>query len=212
MMTREGARGQEYNAWDDNPPDHVTILPFTRLLAGPMDYTPGVLDLDFAEYRPNRIDHTLAKELALYVVIYSPLQMAADLIENYVDQPAFQFILDVPVDWHETRVLHGQIGDFVTIVRRQRDGDAWFLGSITDENPRILQTRLDFLNEDVPYVAEIYADGEGAHYLDNSYALEIRHVLVDSTTLLTLDLAPGGGQAIRFYPASAEEVDSLPAY
>ncbi|MGZ9165418.1 MAG: glycoside hydrolase family 97 protein [Anaerolineales bacterium] len=212
FMTREGARGQEYNAWDDNPPDHVTILPFTRLLAGPMDYTPGVLALDFPEYRRNRVDHTLAKELALYVVIYSPLQMAADLIENYEDNPAFQFILDVPADWHETRVLHAQIGDFITTVRRERDGDTWFLGSITDENPRLLESPLDFLTPGVTYVAEIYADGDGAHYLNNAYALETSRVLVDSTTLLKLDLAPGGGQAIRFYPASREEIDSFPIY
>lgn len=212
FMTREGARGQEYNAWDDNPPDHVTILPFTRLLAGPMDYTPGILALDFPEYRSNRVDHTIAKELALYVVIYSPLQMAADLIENYQDNPAFQFILDVPADWHETRVLHAQIGDFITTVRRERDGDEWFLGSITDENSRTLEAPLDFLTSGVTYVAEIYADGEGAHFLNNTYALEIGRVLVDSTTLLKLDLAPGGGQAIRLYPASLEEIDSLSVY
>ncbi len=208
FMTREGARGQEYNAWDDNPPDHVTILPFTRLLAGPMDYTPGIFALDFPEYRPNnRVDHTLAKELALYVVIYSPLQMAADLIENYVGNPALQFILDVPTDWHETRVLHAQIGDFITTVRRERDGDEWFLGSITDENPRMLHAPLDFLTPGVIYVAEIYADGEDADYLDNAYDLDIGRVLVDEYTLLSLDLAPGGGQAVRLYPASTEEIE-----
>ena len=216
FMTREGARGQEYNAWDGqggNPPDHVTILPFTRLLAGPMDYTPGIFDLTFNEYRPgNQVNHTLAKELALYVVIYSPLQMAADLLENYEGNPAFQFILDVPVDWHETRILHAQIGDFITTVRRARDGDEWFLGSITDENSRTLEATLDFLTPGVTYVAEIYADGEGADWETNPYPLDIRKVLVDSTTLLTLDLAPGGGQAIRFSPASAEEINTLPEY
>jgi alpha-glucosidase len=190
----------------------VTILPFTRLLAGPMDYTPGVLALDFPEYRSNRVDHTIAKELALYVVIYSPLQMAADLIENYQDQPAFQFILEVPADWHETKVLHAQIGDYVTIARRERDGDEWFLGAITDENPRMLEARLGFLEPDVSYVAEIYADGDGAHYLENAYALEIQRFLVAADTLLKINLAPGGGQAIRFYPASADERDSLPFY
>lgn len=216
FMTREGARGQEYNAWDGqggNPPDHVTILPFTRLLAGPMDYTPGVLALTFPEYRPNnQVNHTLAKELALYVVIYSPLQMAADLIENYEGNPAFQFILDVPVDWHETRLLHAAIGDYITTVRRERDGDEWFLGSITDEEARTLQARLDFLTPGVTYVAEIYADGEGADWETNPYALEIRQVLVDAETVLTLELAPGGGQAIRFYPASEEEIGRLGWY
>lgn len=216
FLSREGARGQEYNAWDGNggnPPDHVTILPFTRLLAGPMDYTPGILDLTFDEYRPNnQVNHTLAKELALYVVIYSPLQMAADLIENYEGNPAFQFILDVPVDWEETRVLHAQIGDFITTVRLERDGDEWFLGSITDENPRALEATLDFLDPNVTYVAEIYSDGEAAHWQTNPYALNIEQYLVESTTVLTLNLAPGGGQAIRFYPASAEEEASLPVY
>ena len=215
FLTREAARGQEYNAWDGNggnPPDHVTILPFTRLLAGPMDYTPGILK-PFREYRPNnQVNHTLAKELALYVVIYSPLQMAADLIENYEGDPAFQFILDVPVDWEETRVLHAQIGDFITTVRKERDGDEWFLGSITDENPRQLETQLDFLDPGIPYVAEIYADGENAHWKDNPYIMETQKFLVDSNTRYTLNLAPGGGQAIRFYPALAEEISSLPKY
>ena len=216
FLTREAGRGQEYNAWDaegGNPPDHVTILPFTRLLAGPMDYTPGILDLTFDEYRPdNQVNHTLAKELALYVVIYSPLQMAADLIENYEDQPAFQFILDVPVDWEETRILHAQIGDFITTVRRERDGDEWFLGSITDENPRTLEARLDFLEPGRTYVAEVYSDGEGANWKTNPYPLDIRRYLVNAATPFTMDLAPGGGQAVRFYPALAEEVDSVPAY
>ena len=215
FMTREAARGQEYNAWDGNggnPPDHVTILPFTRLLSGPMDYTPGIL-ASFKEYRPNnQVNHTLAKELALYVVIYSPLQMAADLIENYEGNPAFQFILDVPVDWEETRILDAQIGDFITTVRKERDGDEWFLGSITDENPRELEAALDFLDPGVVYVVEIYSDAEGAHWKDNPFALDIEKYLVDSTTHLTLRLAPGGGQAIRFSPASTEEQSSLPAY
>ena len=216
FLTREGARGQEYNAWDGaggNPPDHVTILPFTRLLSGPMDYTPGILKLTFPEYRQNnQVNHTLAKELALYVVIYSPLQMAADLIENYEGNPAFQFILDVPADWEETRVLHAQIGDFITTVRRERDGDEWFLGSITDEDPHTLEAALDFLSPGVTYVAQIYSDGAGADWKTNPYPLDINQYLVDSSTKLTLNLAPGGGQAIRFYPASPEEIGSLPKY
>ena len=216
FLTREGARGQEYNAWGangGNPPDHVTILPFTRLLAGPMDYTPGILALTYPEYRPaNRVNHTLAKELALYVVIYSPLQMAADLIENYQDNPAFQFIKDVPVDWNDTRILHAQIGDFITTVRQERDGPGWFLGSITDENRRELRASLNFLSPGVQYVAQIYADGPGANWLNNPYSLAIHSVLVDSNTTLLLRLAPGGGQAIRFYPASQDEIQSLPQY
>ena len=216
FMTREGARGQEYNAWGGaggNPPDHVTILPFTRLLSGPMDYTPGIFDLTFDQYRPNnQVNHTLAKELALYVVIYSPLQMAADLIENYEGNPAFQFILDVPVDWNETRILNAQIGDYITTVRQKRDSDEWFLGSITDENPRTLDAPLDFLLPDVVYVAEIYADGIDANWMTNPYPIEISKALVDSKTVISLSLAPSGGQAIRFYPASEEESSTIPAY
>ncbi|HNB53339.1 MAG TPA: glycoside hydrolase family 97 catalytic domain-containing protein, partial [Anaerolineales bacterium] len=216
FMSREAARGQEYNAWGENggnPPDHVLILPFTRLLSGPMDYTPGVLDLTFDEYRPNNnVNHTLAKELALYVTIYSPLQMAADLIENYEGNPAFQFILDVPADWEQTLILDAQIGDFLTTVRQKRDSDEWFLGSITDENPRTLMAPLTFLTPGVTYVAQIYSDGAGADWETNPYPMDITSVLVDSTTILTLDLAPGGGQAIRFYPASEEETNSLPVY
>jgi alpha-glucosidase len=216
FMTREAARGQEYNAWGGeggNPPDHVTILPFTRLLAGPMDYTPGVLNLTFDQYKPNNnVNHTLAKELALYVVIYSPLQMAADLIENYEGNPAFQFILDVPADWNETRILHAQIGDYITTVRQKRDSDEWFLGSITDENPRELEASLDFLTPGVTYTAEIYSDGAGADWKSNPYSLDIVYVLLDSNVDLRLVLAPGGGQAIRFYPATQEDLTTLPTY
>lgn len=216
MMTREGARGQEYNAWSDdggNPPDHTTILPFTRMLAGPFDFTPGIFDLLFAEARPdNRVNTTLAKQLALYVVLYSPLHMAADLPENYANQPAFQFILDVPVDWQNTRVLHGQIGDFVTIARQERDSADWYVGSVTDQEGRTLETPLTFLQPDVPYVAEIYADGADADWQRNPLAIEISQALVDRDTTLQLRLAPGGGQAIRLRPAGDDEVGRIPPY
>jgi alpha-glucosidase len=205
MMTREGARGQEYNAWSwdgGNPPEHTTILPFTRLLSGPMDFTPGIFDLFFDEYRPdNRVNTTLAKQLALYVVVYSPLQMAADLPENYEGHPAFQFIKDVPVDWQVTRVPHAQIGDYVTIARQDRNSDDWYIGSITDEEGRTLEMPLDFLEEGVEYVAEIYADGLDAHWESNPLSIDISRVLVDSNTVLQIRLAPGGGQAIRISPA-----------
>ncbi|MFQ6615349.1 MAG: glycoside hydrolase family 97 protein [Fidelibacterota bacterium] len=205
MLTREGARGQEYNAWSEdggNPPEHTTILPFTRLLGGPMDFTPGIFDLTFeqADRPENRVNTTLAKQLALYVVIYSPLQMAADLPENYENQPAFQFIMDVPADWQETRVLHAQIGDYVTIARKDRNSDDWYIGSITDENGRSLEAPLTFLDAHRKYVAEIYRDAAGAHWETNPLAVDISRTTVDRNTTRELTLAPGGGQAIRLRP------------
>ena len=210
MMTREGARGQEYNAWSGdggNPPEHETILFFTRLLAGPMDFTPGVFDLliERGTGRPRRPDEprvrtTLAKQLALYVAIYSPLQMAADLPENYERQPAFQFIRDVAVDWDTTRVLDGRIGDYVAVARRQRGGQTWFVGAITDEQARTLDVPLSFLTPGRRYLAEIYADGPNAHWLSNPLPVTITRRPVTSAMRLRLVLAPGGGQAIRIRP------------
>ncbi len=211
MMTREGARGQEYNAWagdGGNPPEHESILFFTRLLAGPMDFTPGIFDILLASApdgprRPEdaRVRTTLAKQLALYVVIYSPMQMAADLPENYQGQPAFQFIRDVAVDWEQTRVLDARIGDYVVVARQERGGDDWYLGAITDEQARTLEVPLSFLTPGRRYVAEIYADGPNAHWLDNPLPVTITRRNVDASTRLTLALAPGGGQAIRIRPA-----------
>ncbi|QWU18015.1 alpha-glucosidase [Paenibacillus sophorae] len=215
MMTREGARGQEFDAsaeYVGNPPDHTTIIPFTRMLAGPFDYTPGIVKLIYKEYRPgNRVRGTLAKQLALYVVLYSPLQMAADLPENYEQQrAAFQFILDVPTDWQDTKVLGGEIADYVTIVRKDRNSEEWYLGSITDEHGRTLAAPLAFLDPGKMYVAEIYADGPYADWRINPYPMTISKVLVDRSTTLQLKLAPGGGQAIRIRPSSADEIKSLP--
>ena len=216
MMTREGARGQEYNAWDGeggNPPDHTTILPFTRMMAGPFDFTPGIFDLLFEDARPdNRVNTTLAKQLALYVVIYSPLHMASDLPENYEGQPAFQFIEDVPTDWQDTQVLHAQIGDYVTVVRQDRNSEDWYLGSITDENARTLEAPLTFLTPGQTYVAEIYADGADADWESNPLAIDIRQVLVDNEMVFALELAPGGGMAIRFRPATSEDMDVISPY
>ena len=204
MVSREGARGQEYNAWSEdggNPPEHTTILPFTRLLAGPMDFTPGIFDILIEDRPNNRVNTTLAKQLALYVVIYSPLQMAADLPEHYEARlDAFQFIKDVPVDWEDTRVLHARIGDYVTIVRKDRHSDDWYLGSITDEYGRTLQAPLSFLEPGRKYVAEIYRDAPDADWRTNPLAIEITRQIVDASTVLTLRLAPGGGTAIRFHP------------
>lgn len=201
MMTREGARGQEYNAGSEdggNPPDYTTIIPFTRMLAGPFDYTPGILE-SYKEYRPNnRVSGTIAKELALYVIIYSPLQMAADLPENYEKhRGAFQFIIDVPTDWEDTKVLNGEIGKYATIVRKDRNSEDWYLGSITNEDGRTLEVSLSFLTPNQNYIAEIYADSSNAQWKTNPYSIDIYKKVVDSNTILNLTLAPGGGQAIR---------------
>src|SRR6185436_18735886 len=211
MMSREGARGQEYNAWGGeggNPPEHEANLFFTRLLAGPMDYTPGIFDIliQRGTGRPRRPDEsrvrtTLAKQLALYVVLYSPLQMAADLPENYEGQPAFQFIRDVAVDWDTTRVIDGAIGDYVVVARRERGGRTWFLGAITDEQARTFDVPLTFLARGRSYVAEIYADGPKANWLDNPLPVTITKRPVTSATRLRVMLAPGGGQAIRIRPS-----------
>jgi alpha-glucosidase len=211
MISREGARGQEFNAWagdGGNPPEHETILFFTRMLAGPMDFTPGVFDILIERgiggpRRPEqpRVRTTLAKQLALYVVLYSPVHMAADLIESYEDQPAFQFIRDVPVDWEDTHVLEAKIGDYVVVARQERDGQDWYLGAVTDEEARTLEISLSFLNPGVSYVAEVYADGPEAHWLHNPLPVEISQRTVDAGSHLTLSLAAGGGQAIRIRPA-----------
>lgn len=200
-ISREGARGMEYNAWGQppNPPEHEVNLVFTRMLSGPMDYTPGIVSLKGRNGQA--IPSTLARQLALYVVLYSPIQMAADLPEHYLQhRDAFQFIKDVAVDWEQTRVLDGEIGDYVTIVRRDRNSRDWFLGSITDEHGRVLPVSLGFLEPGVRYRAEIYRDGEGADFRDNPFAFTREAREVTSTDALTLVLAPGGGQAIRFTP------------
>jgi alpha-glucosidase len=204
-LSREGARGQEYNAWGDppNPPEHVAILPFTRLLAGPMDYTPGIVDLTPEGLDgKHRVPHTLAKELSLYVVLYSPVQMAADLPENYARQPAaLQFIRDVPTDWDESVALAGEVGDYVAIARKQRGKPDWFVGALTDEQARSLPLRLDFLEPGRRYVAEIYRDGPQADWRTRPYDLVVEQRDVTAADTLQLPLAASGGAAIRIRPA-----------
>ena len=207
MLSREGARGQEYNAWSGdggNPPEHESILFFTRMLTGPMDFTPGVFDILIKrptgkERGPNdsRPRTTLAKQLALYVVLWSPVQMAADLIENYANQPAFQFIRDVAVNWEQTKVLHGKIGDYVVVARQERDSQNWFIGAVTDEEARTFDVPLSFLPAGKAYVAEIYADGPGAHGVTNPLPISISKRPVTSASRLSIRMAPAGGQAIR---------------
>ena len=203
-ISREGLRGQEYNAWSvegGNPPEHLTIVPFTRMLSGPIDFTPGIFNIKFDEYQEkNQVNTTLAQQLALYVVLYSPVQMAADLPEHYEGNPAFQFIRDVAVDWDESHVLNGEIGEFITIARKEKEADNWFVGSVTNEESRNLEIDLDFLDGDKTYRAVIYKDGEDAHWDDNPLSLQISEQEVSSETVLTLKLAPGGGQAISIFP------------
>jgi len=178
-MAREGSRGMEYNAWDGkNPPEHEANLVFTRMLEGPMDFTPGVLSLK--GQNNSDILSTIAKQLALYVVLYSPLQMAADTPENYARYPeAFRFIRDVATDWQDTRVLNGEVGDYVTIARKDRNSDTWFLGAVTDEEARTAPVTLDFLDAGRTYTATIYRDGDGADYRTETrhrIAIETRRV------------------------------------
>jgi glucan 1,4-alpha-glucosidase len=206
LMSGEGLRGQEFNAWSPdggNPPEHLTIIPFTRMLAGPIDYTPGIFDIKFKKYKKNnQVNTTLAHQLALYVVIYSPLQMAADLPENYEGHPAFQFIRDVGVDWDTTLVLNGEIGDYITIARKERNTDKWFLGSITDENARTIEVSLNFLDAGKSYKATLYEDAEDSHWDKNPTAYKIDSKSVDNSDKLSLKLAPGGGTAISFIPVT----------
>jgi alpha-glucosidase len=203
-VAREGARGMEYNAWGTppNPPEHEANLVFTRMLAGPMDFTPGVLSLKGRDGLP--IQSTLAKQLALYVVIYSPIQMAADLPEHYErHMKAFQFIKDVPTDWADTQVLNGAVGDFVTIARKDRHSENWYLGSVSDEEPRTLEVKLDFLDSDRPYTAQIYRDGDDANWQTQPQSIAIESRAVRRGDMLTLKLAAGGGQAVRFVASGA---------
>ncbi len=206
-IAREGARGQEYNAWGSppNPPEHTVMLPFTRMLAGPMDYTPGIFNLaPYGLDAENRVQSTLAKELALYVIIYSPIQMAADLIENYYEKdgktikPAFQFIRDIPTDWEFSKAIGGEVGDYAIIARQQRNSDDWFVGAITDESARKVNIPLNFLKAGKRYEAQIYRDGDKAEWKTNPYDLVIETKIVTASDNLKFKLGTSGGVAIRF--------------
>ena len=178
LMAREGARGQEYNAWSvGNSPEHGVVLPFTRILGGPIDFTPGIFsmilpDKDWSD-QTFRVRTTLCKQLAYYLTMFSPIQMAADLPKNYENNEAFEFIKDVPTNWSQSKVLHSKIGDYYTVVRQERGTENWYLGSISDENPRTFNIDLSFLNAEKQYEAVIYADAKDAHWKDNPEAFEI---------------------------------------
>jgi alpha-glucosidase len=207
FMTREGARGQEYNAWapdGGNPPVHDVNLVFTRFLSGPFDFTPGVLQVTYPQYRKNnRVNTTVAKQLAMYVAFYSPLQMAADLPEHYEKYcNLLQFICDVPTDWEESRMLNGDIGEYVTIARKARSSQEWFVGALNNEKARDLKVALSFLPAKTSFTAQLYCDGEAADWKNNPFDCVVRKQTVTRDTVLNMHLAAGGGQAIRLVPAA----------
>lgn len=216
-LANEAARGNEYNAWSEgNPPEHETILPFTRLMGGPMDYTPGIFQIKLDVYAPGKqeqVQTTLAKQLALYVTLYSPLQMAADLPENYERfMDAFQFIKDVAVDWDDTRVLEAEPGDYLTTARKAKGHDEWYVGAITDESARTSEISLSFLAPKRQYVATVYADAADAHWQSNPMKYRISSSLVSEQTRRKLSLAPGGGAAVSLKPATADDLKRLKPY
>lgn len=199
LMTQEGVRGQEYDAWSDdggNPPEHTTIIPFTRGLAGPMDFTPGTFNFNNPAHPKTRVQTTIAKQLALYVVLYSPLQMISDMPENYVNKPAFEFLQVVPVDWEKTIIIDGKIGDYVITARKDKHSDDWFVGTITNENARNLKLDFSFLEKGKRYQAKIFKDAPDANWKTNPYPVVIEEMDVNNSTSLDLHLAPGGGTAI----------------
>ncbi len=204
MLAREAARGQEYNAWSEgNPPSHVVILPFTRMLSGPMEYTPGVLDVEIKKgFNGRRIHGTTAQQLAMYVVFYSPIQMMADLPENYIGRPEFQFIKEAPTDWEDTKILNGEIGEYITTVRKDLNSDDWYLGSMTNEKSRDISVSLSFLEPNAVYEAEIYQDAEGTDEMHNPEAVTISKQTVKASDVLQLHLGGSGGTAIRFKKGS----------
>ncbi len=200
LIGNESARGTEYEAFGGNKPDHTTILPFTRLLGGPMDYTPGIFEPDISVHNPDnnsRVRTTIARQLALYVTMYSPLQMAADLPGTYEQHmDAFQFIKDVAIEWDDTKVLEAEPGDFITYSRKAKGTNNWFVGRTNDEEGRTSSISFDFLDEGKSYIATIYSDQENAHWKNNPKAYEIKKYAATSKSKLKQYCAPGGGYAI----------------
>jgi glucan 1,4-alpha-glucosidase len=215
-MASEAGRGNEYNAFSiGSPPEHETILPFTRLMGGPMDYTPGIFKMKgyHATVHDRQMHTTLCKQLALYVTLYSPLQMVADLPENYeTHKDAFQFIRDVTTDWDDTRILAAEPGDYIYIARKEKGTPKWFVGAITDENSRKADLSLSFLEKGNKYLATIYRDDPKADWKDNPEAYVIEQYIVDQDTRLKLDLAKGGGAAVSIFPASHEDLKKVKKY
>lgn len=215
-MASEAARGNEFNAWSKgNPPEHETILPFTRLMGGPMDYTPGIFQIKLDKFgRKGMGPHTtLTKQLALYLTMYSPLQMAADLPEHYeAHLDAFKFIEDVAVDWNDSKYVEAEPGDYLTIARKAKGKDSWFIGSITDENKRTSTVPLTFLDAGKTYLATIYRDAPTAHYDTNPMAYVIEKFVVTSKTILKTPVVEGGGYAVSLVPASGDALKGVKKY
>lgn len=213
LIGNESARGTEFQAFGGSKPNHVTVLPFTRLIGGPMDYTPGIFEMDISKLNPDNNSHvnsTLANQLALYVTMYSPLQMAADLPENYMRFPdAFQFIKDVALDWDESEYLEAEPGDYITVARKAKGTNNWFVGNVNGETTRTSNIDFDFLDKDRTYIATIYADAADAHYKTNPQAYEIKKYRVNSKSKLSQQSAPGGGFAISIMEAEKSEVKDL---
>ena len=206
LIGNESARGTEYEAFGGSKPFHTTLLPFNRLIGGPMDYTPGIFDtkLEFMGDLPHgQVQTTLCKQLALYVTLYSPLQMAADLVENYEKHmDAFQFIKDVAVDWDDSKYLEAEPGDYITAARKAKGTSNWFVGGITDENARTSNFTLDFLEPGKQYVATLYADGKDADYKDNPTSYQIKKGIVTNKTKMSVKLARSGGFALSLIEAT----------
>lgn len=214
MIGNESARGTEFQAFGGSKPNHVTLLPFTRLKGGPMDYTPGLFEMDISKINPNNYSHantTLANQLALYVTMYSPLQMAADLPENYDRfKDAFQFIKDVALDWSKSVYLEAEPGDYITAARKAKNTDNWFVGNVTGvPGGRVSTISFDFLDKDKVYVATIYSDAPNANYKTNPQAYQIKKYVVNSKSTLKQWSAEGGGYAISIFPATKEAVKGL---
>ena len=213
LIGNESARGTEYQAFGGSKANHVTVLPFTRLLGGPMDYTPGIFEMDISKINPKNTSHvnsTLANQLALYLTMYSPLQMAADLPENYNRfSDAFQFIKDVAIDWDDSKYLEAEPGEYITVARKAKGTGQWFVGNVNGETPRTATIKFDFLEEGKTFVATIYADAKDAHYKTNPQAYTIRKVLVNSKSKLTQLSAAGGGYAISFVDAVKSQTKGL---
>ena len=213
MLGNESARGTEYEAFGGSKPFHTTLLPFNRLIGGPMDYTPGIFDIkmDFLGNAPHgQVQTTLAKQLALYVTLYSPLQMAADLVDNYrKHMDAFQFIKDVAIDWDQSEYIEAEPGDYITIARKAKGSNNWFVGGITDENARVATFTLNFLDPDKKYVATLYADGADADYQTNPTAYTIKKGIVTNKTKMNIKEARSGGFALSLIEATPENLKEI---